>query len=79
MGLSCGCVEYEKNPEAMHLRGMNMLFEGLKEKGSMIVVPSSALETMSLGAISGMAALSHARAQEGRAEPKPPEGEEAAG
>ena len=38
--------QYESNPGAMHLRGMNMLFEGLKEKGSMIIVPSSALETM---------------------------------
>ncbi len=50
--------QYESNPLAMHLRGMNMLFEGLKEKGSMIIVPSSALETMNLGAISGLAALS---------------------
>ena len=50
--------QYESNPGAMHLRGMNMLFEGLKEKGSMIIVPSSALETMNLGAIGGMAALS---------------------
>jgi hypothetical protein len=37
---------------------MNMLFEGLKEKGSMIIVPSSALETMNLGAIGGLTALS---------------------
>jgi regulator of protease activity HflC (stomatin/prohibitin superfamily) len=50
--------QYESNPGAMHLRGMNMLFEGLKEKGSMIIVPSSALETMNLGAIGGMAAMS---------------------
>jgi hypothetical protein len=50
--------QYESNPGAMHLRGMNMLFEGLKEKGSMIIVPSSALDTMNLGAISGLAALS---------------------
>ncbi|MCJ7777951.1 MAG: slipin family protein [Sedimentisphaerales bacterium] len=49
---------YESNPVAMHLRGMNMLFEGLKEKGSMIIVPSSALETMNLGAMGGLAALS---------------------
>ncbi|MHC4328213.1 MAG: slipin family protein, partial [Planctomycetota bacterium] len=46
---------------AMHLRGMNMLFEGLKEKGSMIIVPSSALETMNLGAIGGLTALGQAR------------------
>lgn len=41
--------EYRNNPVALHLRGMNMLFEGLKEKGSMVIVPSSALETMNLG------------------------------
>jgi len=52
--------QYEANPMAMHLRGMNMLFEGLKEKGSMIIVPSSALETMNLGAMGGLAALSQA-------------------
>ncbi len=50
--------QYESNPGAMHLRGMNMLFEGLKEKGSLIIVPSSALETMNLGAIGGLAAMS---------------------
>ena len=43
--------QYAASPGAMHLRGMNMLFEGLKERGSMIIVPSSALETMNLGAI----------------------------
>ncbi|MHC4118403.1 MAG: slipin family protein [Planctomycetota bacterium] len=53
--------QYESNPGAMHLRGMNMLFEGLKEKGSMIIVPSSALETMNLGAIGGMTALSQVK------------------
>jgi hypothetical protein len=37
---------------------MNMLFEGLKEKGSLVIVPSSALESMNLGAIGGLAALS---------------------
>jgi len=53
--------QYEANPMAMHLRGMNMLFEGLKEKGSMIIVPSSALETMNLGAMGGLAALSQSQ------------------
>jgi len=48
---------YQKNPVALQLRGMNMLFEGLKEKGSLIIVPSSALESMNLGAIGGLAAL----------------------
>jgi len=49
--------KYTDNPVALHLRGMNMLFEGLKEKGSMVIVPSSALETMNLGAIGGLASL----------------------
>lgn len=49
---------YRDNPIALQLRGMNMLFEGLKEKGSLIIVPSSALESMNLGAIGGLAALS---------------------
>jgi regulator of protease activity HflC (stomatin/prohibitin superfamily) len=55
--------QYESNPGAMHLRGMNMLFEGLKEKGSMIIVPSSALETMNLGAIGGLAAMSQVKSE----------------
>jgi regulator of protease activity HflC (stomatin/prohibitin superfamily) len=53
--------QYESNPGAMHLRGMNMLFEGLKEKGSMIIVPSSALDTMNLGAMGGLVALSQTK------------------
>jgi regulator of protease activity HflC (stomatin/prohibitin superfamily) len=56
--------QYKSNPVAMHLRGMNMLFEGLKEKGSMIIVPSSALETMNLGAITGLAALSQTKSDD---------------
>lgn len=48
---------YRDNPIALQLRGMNMLFEGLKEKGSLIIVPSSALESMNLGAVGGLAAL----------------------
>lgn len=50
--------KYQDNPIALQLRGMNMLFEGLKEKGSLIIVPSSALESMNLGAVGGLAALS---------------------
>jgi regulator of protease activity HflC (stomatin/prohibitin superfamily) len=60
--------QYESNPGAMHLRGMNMLFEGLKEKGSMIIVPSSALETMNLGAIGGMAAMSQIKSEKDQTE-----------
>lgn len=48
---------YAGNEIALHLRAMNMLYEGLKEKGAMIVVPSTAVETMGLGAITGLAAL----------------------
>jgi len=50
-------LQYVNNPVALHLRGMNMLFEGLKEKGSMVIVPSSALDSMNLGAMGGMIAL----------------------
>jgi len=49
--------EYADNPIALHLRGMNMLYEGLKEKGSMVIVPSSALDSMNLGVIGGLASL----------------------
>ena len=48
---------YHDNPTALHLRAMNMLFEGLKEKGAMVIVPSSAVDTMNLGGMSGMVAL----------------------
>lgn len=50
--------QYKDNPVALHLRGMNMLFEGLKEKGSMVIVPSSALDSMNLGAMGGLVSLS---------------------
>ena len=49
--------KYTDNPVALHLRGMNTLFEGLKEKGSMVIVPSSALDTMNLGAMGGLVSL----------------------
>jgi regulator of protease activity HflC (stomatin/prohibitin superfamily) len=48
---------YIDNPTALHLRAMNMLFEGLKEKGALVIVPSSAVETMNLGGLSGMVSL----------------------
>jgi hypothetical protein len=53
--------QYHDNPVALQLRGMNMLFEGLKEKGSLIIIPSSALESINMGAIGGLAALSEKR------------------
>ena len=49
--------KYTDNPVALHLRGMNMLFEGLKEKGSMVIVPSSAHDSMNLGAMGGLVSL----------------------
>jgi regulator of protease activity HflC (stomatin/prohibitin superfamily) len=49
---------YADNPTALHLRAMNMLYEGLKTNSTIVIVPSSALETMSLGGLSGMTALS---------------------
>jgi hypothetical protein len=48
---------YGSNPTALHLRAMNMLYEGLKEKGALMIVPSSALDTMGMGALGGTAAL----------------------
>ena len=58
-------AEYENRPVALHLRAMNMLYEALKEKGSMVIVPSSAVETMGLGGLSGLTALGRA---EGKSE-----------
>ena len=49
---------YINNPVALHLRAMNMLYEAIKEKGSMVIVPSSAEETMGLGGLLGTASLS---------------------
>ena len=48
---------YINNPTALHLRAMNMLFEGLKEKGALVIVPSSAVDSMNLGGLSGMVAM----------------------
>ena len=48
---------YKSNPTALHLRAMNMLYEGLKEKGALMLVPSSAVETMGMGGLLGTAAL----------------------
>ncbi len=56
---------YQNNPTALHLRAMNMLFEGLKEKGALVIVPSSAVDTMNLGGISGMVAMAQTQALKG--------------
>ena len=52
---------YANNPTALHLRAMNMLFEGLKEKGALVIVPSSAVDTMNLGGLSGMVSLAQSQ------------------
>ncbi len=48
---------YRDNPTALHLRAMNMLFEGLKERGAMVIVPSSAVDTMNLGGLMGLTSM----------------------
>jgi regulator of protease activity HflC (stomatin/prohibitin superfamily) len=48
---------YADNPVALHLRGMNMLYESVKERGSTIIVPSSAIDSMNLGGVAGITAL----------------------
>jgi regulator of protease activity HflC (stomatin/prohibitin superfamily) len=48
---------YADNPGALHLRGMNMLYEAIREKGAMVLVPSSAIETMGLGGSLATAAI----------------------
>ncbi len=54
---------YQDNPVALHLRAMNMLYEAIKEKGSMVIVPSSAVETMGLGGMLGTASLGGVKPQ----------------
>ena len=54
---------YQNNPVALHLRAMNMLYEAIKEKGAMVVVPSSAVETMGLGGMLGVASMGGAKPQ----------------
>jgi len=60
---------YEHSPTALHLRAMNMLYEGMKDKGTMIIVPSSALDSMSLG-VTNFAALQNIVSQ-GQADSTP--------
>ncbi len=55
---------YINNPVALHLRAMNMLYEGLKENATIVVVPSTVLETMQLGGIAGVTALTMRIGQE---------------
>jgi len=55
---------YINNPVALHLRAMNMLYEGLKENATIVMVPSTALDTMQLGGLAGMTALTMGLGQE---------------
>jgi regulator of protease activity HflC (stomatin/prohibitin superfamily) len=59
---------YVNNPTALHLRAMNMLFEGLKQKGALVIVPSSAVDTMNLGSMSGLVALGFGQADKNSAQ-----------
>lgn len=63
---------YRDNPVALHLRAMNMVYEGLRQKGSMIIVPSTAVETMGLGALGGLTAFGQ-NVPGGKPDPKPSE------
>jgi regulator of protease activity HflC (stomatin/prohibitin superfamily) len=65
-------IQYKNNPVALHLRAMNMVYEGLRQKGSMIIVPSSAVETMGLGALGGLTAFGQAAAQGAAENDAPP-------
>ena len=61
---------YQNNPTALHLRAMNMLYEGLKEKGALMLIPSSAVESMGMGGMLGAAALNQERLVSDRKEPR---------
>ena len=58
---------YEHNPVALHLRAMNMLYEGLKQNATIVLVPSSALETMQLGGLAGITTMTAALGANGKA------------
>src|SRR3982750_923010 len=59
---------YHNDPTALHLRAMNMLYEGLKEKGALMLIPSSAVESMGMGGLMGAAALQQQRLTGGGSE-----------
>jgi len=61
---------YHENPTALHLRAMNMLYEGLKEKGAMMIVPSTAVESMGMGGLLGAAAMRQQQLAKGEDEEK---------
>jgi regulator of protease activity HflC (stomatin/prohibitin superfamily) len=62
---------YHENPTALHLRAMNMLYEGLKEKGAMMIVPSTAVESMGMGGLLGAAAMRQQQLAKGEDDRKP--------
>ena len=61
---------YHDNPTALHLRAMNMLYEGLKEKGALMLIPSSAVESMGMGGLLGAAAMRQATLAAGSEPPR---------
>jgi regulator of protease activity HflC (stomatin/prohibitin superfamily) len=63
---------YATDPIALHLRAMNMLYEGLKQNSTIVLVPSSALDTMQLGNLAGVAALSVALGKNGASKEREP-------
>ena len=63
---------YSGNPTALHLRAMNMLYEGLKQNGTILIVPSTAADTMLLGSAAGAAAITTALQQRAAAAPPSP-------
>jgi regulator of protease activity HflC (stomatin/prohibitin superfamily) len=64
---------YRDDPTALHLRAMNMVFEGLKQKGALVIVPSSAVETMGLGGLGGLTALDRMQSMASRGQATPSE------
>jgi regulator of protease activity HflC (stomatin/prohibitin superfamily) len=65
-------ASYQHNPTALHLRAMNILYEGLKEKGALMLVPSTAVESMGLGGLMGAAALQQQAMAQGEQRPDGP-------
>jgi len=61
---------YAHNPVALHLRAMNMLYEGLKENATIVIVPSTAVESMQLGGLAGLTALTMGLGQDGKGKPQ---------
>ncbi|MCE0498170.1 MAG: hypothetical protein LV481_09525 [Methylacidiphilales bacterium] len=61
---------YAHNPVALHLRAMNMLYEGLKENATIVIVPSTAVESMQLGGLAGLTALTMGLGQDAKVKPQ---------